>query len=447
MDDDDDDALYAHFPDEPLQLIAVVEESGTWKLEAVEQTLSLLAQITEPLVVVAVAGPYRSGKSSLMNWLAGSRKSLGASAETATAGLGSDKFAVGHGVRRCTRGLWVWGRPRRVTLKDGSNGAAIFIDSEGTGDLDADRTYDGSIFALATLLASTLLYNSVGSIDERTISDLGFIANASLKILAGSTEDIPMDDAMLAAAAQHTTDFVWVLRDFSLDLVAENGQAIDSDDYLNIALNQRRGDASDATRVAIATFFARKRKCITLPRPAASEEELNGGLAMTPRPEFLDKLKCLATVLFERCEAKKVKAVTLRGGTFAKLARSYAGVLGPKGPMDVQSAWEAVGAAELEDAVQRALNLHATSLESAFAAPLPQETENGASSESGPSSESSSGPTESTMSAAQLRACRAAKGRFGQAERSHGLALLRPPADGPAEISLGFAARHGLSRV
>ena len=101
--------------------------------------------------MVGVAGPYRSGKSSLLNWLRGGARPA----------AGGGGFRVGHGVDRCTRGIVVWGRPLAVTLGDGSAAALLFLDTEGLGGPGVDGAYDASLFALTALLSSTLAYNSL----------------------------------------------------------------------------------------------------------------------------------------------------------------------------------------------------------------------------------------------------------------------------------------------
>ena len=92
---------YASFPDRALPLVELGEGASSLKVN--EETLALLSSITDPVCVVTVVGGHRTGKSSLLNWLC----------EDAT---GERSFGVGHGVRRCTRGIWVWGRPRRAVL-------------------------------------------------------------------------------------------------------------------------------------------------------------------------------------------------------------------------------------------------------------------------------------------------------------------------------------------
>ena len=60
--------------------------------------------------------------------------------------------------------------------------ALILLDTEGIGGLESDDHYDTRIFSLATLLCSTLMYNSLGSIDENAISKMSFIAQLTQNI-------------------------------------------------------------------------------------------------------------------------------------------------------------------------------------------------------------------------------------------------------------------------
>ena len=64
-----DMALLNHMP-EPLCLI----ENTNGPLLVNPEALKILSAIRQPVVVVAIVGPYRTGKSYLMNKLAGTKK-------------------------------------------------------------------------------------------------------------------------------------------------------------------------------------------------------------------------------------------------------------------------------------------------------------------------------------------------------------------------------------
>ena len=113
------------------------------------------------LGVIAIAGKYRTGKSLFLNQLVGAEPNQG--------------FGVGNSVNACTKGLWLY--TRLLTCRDSHKQSfpALVIDTEGIGSLDANSTHDTKIFALAMLLASFFVYNSVGSIDENSIQNLSLV--------------------------------------------------------------------------------------------------------------------------------------------------------------------------------------------------------------------------------------------------------------------------------
>ncbi|KTG02992.1 hypothetical protein cypCar_00006003, partial [Cyprinus carpio] len=125
------------------------------KLCVQQSALQVLEQIQQPVVVVAVVGLYRTGKSYLMNRLAG--KQTG--------------FALGSTIESKTKGIWMWCVPHPT--KPGTT--LVLLDTEGLGDVDkGDSVHDTRIFSLAVLLSSTLVLNSRGTIDNRAIEELQY---------------------------------------------------------------------------------------------------------------------------------------------------------------------------------------------------------------------------------------------------------------------------------
>ena len=80
-------------------------------------------------------------------------------------------FPVDCTIRACTKGIWVWGKPMATHEVD----YILVLDTEGLGDpKKGDTKHDASIFALALLLSSYLIYNSKGTIDDRTLRELQY---------------------------------------------------------------------------------------------------------------------------------------------------------------------------------------------------------------------------------------------------------------------------------
>nr|XP_024360229.1 guanylate-binding protein 4-like isoform X2 [Physcomitrium patens] len=139
---------------------SIVEpDPGHTKLAVSRSGLNAIARITNPIAVVAVIGPYRSGKSFLLNQL------LSLSC--------NEGFGVGHMRDTKTRGIWAWGEPLEINL-DGVKTSVLFLDTEGFESIGKSNVYDDRIFALAAIMSSVLIYNLPETVREADIAKLSF---------------------------------------------------------------------------------------------------------------------------------------------------------------------------------------------------------------------------------------------------------------------------------
>ena len=301
---------------------------------------------------------------------------------------GGDGFKVGSTVQRCTRGIWVWGRPKMITLQSGERVALLVLDTEGIGGLESDTQYDTRIFALATLLCSTLTYNSLGSIDENAISSLSFIANLTQSIkLRGPSQSTAEEGGPDSPAPDDGADdggdaiefhkffpsFIWVLRDFALDLVDEEGYTISADQYLAHALAPQVGSFEKETlernniRRMLMAFFT-ERHAVPLVRPLHDEEQLQDVTKVALddlRPEFLTGLADLKELIAATMRPKVMNDRPLSGSMYSALVQSYVDAINSDGVPTISTAWESVSAGECESAHKDALKHYATCLEGA----------------------------------------------------------------------------------
>ena len=80
-------------------------------------------------------------------------------------------FSVGIKPEPETRGIWIRiVSKKRLTGVDGSQ--VIFLDTEGFYGERATRLYDARIFAVATLLSSHLVYNTVRTLGKVSVFEL-----------------------------------------------------------------------------------------------------------------------------------------------------------------------------------------------------------------------------------------------------------------------------------
>ncbi|KAL6880658.1 hypothetical protein ACP4OV_012223 [Aristida adscensionis] len=151
------------------------------KLRLAKEGLEAIQRIKTPIAAVSVIGPYRSGKSFLLNQLLS---------------LSCDKgFGVGHMRDTKTKGIWVWGSPVEVDV-DGSKVSVLFLDTEGFESVGKSNVYDDRIFALATVVSSVLIYNLPETIREADISRLSFAVEIAEEFY-GRGQDVAFEPAKL----------------------------------------------------------------------------------------------------------------------------------------------------------------------------------------------------------------------------------------------------------
>ncbi|CAL9158839.1 unnamed protein product [Musa hybrid cultivar] len=132
-------------PEDFRRAFPIVEpDSEHTKLRLAREGLEAIQRITTPIAAVAVIGPYRSGKSFLLNQL------LSLSCD--------EGFGVGHMRDTKTKGIWVWGTPVELDI-DGTKVSVLYLDTEGFESVGKSNVYDDRIFALATVMSSVLIYN------------------------------------------------------------------------------------------------------------------------------------------------------------------------------------------------------------------------------------------------------------------------------------------------
>jgi hypothetical protein len=288
---------------------------------------------------VIIAGRYRSGKSLLMGELTGR----------------VGEFSVGHTIQGHTQGIWISRSVLKGTSPDGKPLPVLMLDSEGLGDTSKDEQYDTRIFALATLLCSTLVFNGGATIDESSIQSLGFISNLSRAVRVRSSSSSSADGVDLDEFQRFLPSFVWVLRDFALRMVDEDGMPITEDEYMESALQDREGYDPDtlscnATRQALRGYF-RNRRCVALVRPVDNEEQLQalGALVTTEsgrsalRPQFREGVERLRDILLNPANPKTVgggsKLVT--GPLLLTMAETYCSAINSGGVPVIADAWTA----------------------------------------------------------------------------------------------------------
>ncbi|KAK7811063.1 hypothetical protein U0070_010222, partial [Myodes glareolus] len=378
--------------------VCLIENSGQ-ELVANQEALDILYFIKQPVVVVAIVGSYRTGKSYLMNKLAGKQKG----------------FSLGSTEPSHTKGIWMWCVPH--PQKPGHT--LVLLDTEGLGDVaKEDNQNDCWIFALAVLLSSTLIYNSLEAINQEAMDQLqyplstrnqktlfaygtlslpffhcfhpdlfyvivtacsismtltsnielnkllyphpSYVTELADRIKSKSTpEQCGIDDS--ANFVSFFPNFVWTLRDFSLEL-EDNGKPVSPDEYLENSLalkkeTDKTPENLNDSRLCIRKFFP-KRKCFVFVRPA--QKKYLSKLETIPEEdlseEFVKQVREFTSYIFSSANVKILSGGIIVNGTLLQsLVATYVNAIRSGELPCVENAVLALAQIENSAAVQKAI--------------------------------------------------------------------------------------------
>ena len=332
----------------PIEFIKI---SSSGKCTITEEAIEMLSKIESNLAVISIAGIYRSGKSYLLNRLLGRQ----------------DGFEIGPNISSCTKGIWIWGDTIKLNNK---NTEVLIIDTEGLASAFEDRNenIDIIIFCLSVLLSSLFIYNSMKNIDESAIESLALVLNFAKKIQSKYNS--------LNDYANNFPSFLWVLRDFALELIDEKGKEISTKQYMENALKEENINnisnneynknileeinKKNEIRKIIKLFF-KERDCYTLIRPVHDEKKLKI-IDQIPqeqlRPEFLSQMNLLVQKIFDNIRPKNINGGYMNGPMFLNLAKMYINSLNSDELPNINTSWKIVIDSQLKSAYNTGLEYY-----------------------------------------------------------------------------------------
>ena len=112
------------------------------ELKLVPEALDMLERIQKPVAVLAICGPYRSGKSFFISRVVGQ----------------PGTFKLGHSMEVCTRGVWL-----STTALECDEFVLLLLDTEGTGAVEGEgpESFTTKLLVTTILISSFLIYNSM----------------------------------------------------------------------------------------------------------------------------------------------------------------------------------------------------------------------------------------------------------------------------------------------
>lgn len=336
--------------EEPLPLLECINN----KLKINDDTAKLLQEIDKPMVVVTIAGLYRTGKSYLMNRLAG--KNAG--------------FSLGATVQSHTKGIWAW----KVQHPLDDDKVLLLMDTEGLGDpMKGDLDYDTWICCLSILLSSVFVYNIMGVIRSSTIDQLSFTLEMSRHIRAKSRTD---SDVQLD---EYFPTLILAIRDLCLTLKTEKEVTLTPDEYLEEILTMTKtktkaGQKHNEIRQKIRLYF-KQRKCFCFTRPTSEDKDLHHLETISDEmltPTFLKSSNKFCDYIFRHAPVKRVDySQTVKGRTFIQFVNIYLNAINCGTIPCIETALSAIKRQENEKAINESLQLYEEKFRNLTAFPVP----------------------------------------------------------------------------
>ena len=300
-----------------------------------------------------------TGKSFILNQLAG--------------GSSDGGFAVGSSVQACTKGIWLWGAPLKQNKSPSSSGVdhLLLLDTEGLQSISATEGHDAKIFCLAILLSSFFIYNADKQINSAALDQLSLVAQLTQRIRVHADAAASANSASASSAsslASFFPRFVWLLRDFQLELTAADGHTpLSPTEYLEECLKPQPGASAavreqNETREALRALFS-QRECVALPHPTIGTTLPPSALKALPSlsklaPGFQQGVNALKSMVTTAVPPKRLHGTSLTGPMLLALADSYVSAINDGALPTISTAWQSVITLESHRALSEATEVY-----------------------------------------------------------------------------------------
>ncbi|KAI8491726.1 Guanylate-binding protein 5 [Branchiostoma belcheri] len=293
-------------------------------LQIVPEALALLEGIEEPVSTLAICGPCRSGKSYILSRLLGS----------------ADAFELGHRFDPKTFGIWMG-----TSVLRGKDFTIVLLDTEGIDAAGASANQDAGILVMTILMSSLLIYNSLNVPYKGDLEKM----QCFIKMTEGIA--VKKDEKTESSAySEFFPDFLWLLRDVSLEITDEKGKEIPPTEYLITRVLDKEEEEDDGSEEestsdkeeeddcveeestsdkvgrAILTFFSSVH-CAILERPSEKSAIMSNIAQHTGslNPEFNKGVEDLIDRLLTLSHAKRgyYKGSTVNGVALKHMTEEY----------------------------------------------------------------------------------------------------------------------------
>lgn len=235
--------------------------------------------------------------------------------DTLTGGDGESTargFGWRTGKKTCTSGIWVWSHPFVFLDQDNRRIGVLLMDTQGCWDGDMDKKLSAVVYGMTSLIASKLIYNIQGLLDDTAMENLDYFTSFAEKACgftgkgSARTEKEKEYDEALARERKPFGHLELLCRDYpnyhpSFDVAACRKDAREQlEQFLNATPASEGGTEGTPERTIRMNNCFKSIDCFGLPHPGlevATNPTYKGSLASIERP-FLHMLDQFTNTFF-----------------------------------------------------------------------------------------------------------------------------------------------------
>jgi hypothetical protein len=170
------------------------------------------------------------------------------------------------------------------------------------------------------------------------------------------------DDVDSDEYANYFPSFMWVVRDFTLQLLSEDDEEMTPNQYLEKALEEQKGfsdktEEKNRIRRLLKSFF-KERQCFTMIRPVTDEDSLQNLEQMSEdmfRAEFLEQVTQLRRKVTHCIKPKVLNGKQLTPEMFVTLSISYVEAINHGAVPNIENAWTYICQNESKKSMEKAV--------------------------------------------------------------------------------------------
>uniref|UniRef100_A0A224YTZ8 Atlastin 2 n=1 Tax=Rhipicephalus zambeziensis TaxID=60191 RepID=A0A224YTZ8_9ACAR len=168
------------------------------------------------VVVIAVAGAFRKGKSFLLCFLLRYLRSEGRAEWLGDPNAPLEGFEWRGGSRRHTSGILMWNEVFLVKPSQGEELAVLLVDTQGTFDCESASVVHASIFSLSAMISSVLVYNVSQNIQQNDLQHLKDFLDYGL-LTQSAQQQQPSTTTAEVGCTQPFQSLMFLVRDWQFE--------------------------------------------------------------------------------------------------------------------------------------------------------------------------------------------------------------------------------------